>query len=88
MRYYRVNKIKHIVYDSIEEVPPNIKPLKDWRKANIGDWVISDDDCIIQVLRKGSMLRHNGERGYIGTCTGTFIALKSTIMDTDKRANI
>ena len=45
-------------------------------------------DCIIQILRKGSMLRHNGERGYVGTCTGTFINLKSTIMDTDKRTNI
>jgi hypothetical protein len=88
MRYYRVNKIKHIVYDSIEETPPHIKPLKNWRIANIGDWVIADDSSIIQVLRKGSMLRHNGERGYIGTCTGTFINLESTIMDTDKRVNI
>ncbi|QDP57651.1 MAG: hypothetical protein Unbinned3338contig1000_27 [Prokaryotic dsDNA virus sp.] len=88
MRYYKVNKMKHAVYDTIEEVPSNIKPLKDWRKANIGDWVIADDDCIIQILRKGNMLRHNGERGYVGTCTGTFINLKSTIMDTDKRTNI
>ena len=88
MRYYRVNKCKHTVYDSIKEIPPHIKPLKDWRKANIGDWVIADDFSIIQVLRKGTMLRHNGERGYIGTCTGTFINLKTTIMDTDKRNNI
>ena len=88
MRYYRVNKIKHVVYDSIDETPPHIKPLKNWRIANIGDWVIADDSSIIQVLRKGSMLRHNGERGYIGTCTGTFINLESTIMDTDKRNNI
>ena len=88
MRHYRVNKIKHTVYDSMQEVPPNIKPLKDWRKANIGDWVIADDDCIIQILRKGTMLRHNGERSYIGTCTGTFVNIKSTIMDTDKRINI
>tara|TARA_R110002012_G_scaffold194163_4_gene361986 strand:+ start:3404 stop:4129 length:726 start_codon:yes stop_codon:yes gene_type:complete len=88
MRSYRVNKVMHNVYDSIDEVPIHIKPLRDWRKARVGDWVIADDECIIQVLRKGQMLRHNGERGYIGTCTGTFIALKSTIMDTDKRANI
>ena len=60
MRTYRVNKYKHTVYDSIDETPPHIKPLKDWRDANIGDWVIADDDSIIQVLRKGNMLRKNG----------------------------
>ena len=85
MRCYRVNKIEHTVYDSIDEIPPYIKPLKNWRKANIGDWVIADDTSIIQVLRKGSMLRKNGEIGYIGTCTGTFTNLKETIMDTDKK---
>jgi len=88
MRHYKVNGARHTVYDSIDEIPPHIKPLKDWRKANIGEWVLTDDDCVIQVLRRGSMLRHNGERGYIGTCTGTFINLKETMMDADKRINI
>ena len=88
MRYYKVNRVKHTVYDSIDEIPPHIKPLKDWRESNIGDWVIADDNSIIQILRKGTMLRKNGELGYIGTCTGTFVNLKSTTMDTDKRVNI
>ena len=88
MRNYKVNRVIHTVYDSIDETPPHIKPLKDWRDANIGDWVIADDDSIIQVLRKGTMLRKNGELGYIGTCTGTFVNLESTMMDTDKRKNI
>ena len=34
------------------------------------------------------MLSKNGERAYIGTCTGTFLVLKDTYMDTDKRINI
>ena len=88
MRTYRVNSIKHTVYDSIEEVPPRIKVIKDWRKGTIGSWVLTDDECIIQILRKGSMLRKNGERNYVGTCTGTFLVLKNTVMDADRRANI
>tara|TARA_R100001594_G_scaffold143438_1_gene191369 strand:+ start:569 stop:1294 length:726 start_codon:yes stop_codon:yes gene_type:complete len=88
MRSYRVNRIKHNVYDSIDELPPNIKPLRDWRKANIGDWVFTDDDCIIQILRRGTMLRKNGQMAYVGTCTGTFTVSKETIMDADKRNNI
>ena len=88
MRNYKVKGIKHTVYDAESEVPPHINIVKDWRIGNIGDWVLADDECVIQILRKGVMLRHNGERGYIGTCTGTFLALKNTFMDTDKRVNI
>ena len=88
MRSYRVNRIKHNVYDSIVELAPNIKPLREWRKANIGDWVFTDDDCIIQILRRGTMLRKNGQMAYVGTCTGTFTVSKETIMDADKRNNI
>ena len=88
MRSYRVNKLTHNVYDTISEVPPNITIVKDWRKGNIGSWVITDDDCVIQILRKGSMLRKNGEMGYIGTCTGTYTVTKETFLDTDRKTNI
>ena len=91
MRHYRVNKIEHTVFESMDEVPSNIKVLPDWRKANIGDWVKADDDCIIQILRKGSMIKDKGKertRDYIGTCTGTFVCLSRNKMDTSKRKNI
>ena len=88
MRTYKVNNINHTVYDSIDETPPRIKVIKDWRKGTVGDWVLTDDECVIQILRGGSMLRKNGRRNYIGTCTGTFLVLDNTIMDADKRENI
>ena len=91
MRHYRVNKIEHTVFESMDEVPSNTKVLPDWRKANIGDWVKADDNCIIQVLRKGSMIKDKGRkrtRDYIGTCTGTFVCLARNKMDTSKRKNI
>ena len=88
MRYYKVKGIKHTVYDSEREVPPTVNIVRNWRMGNIGDWVLTDDECIIQILRKGAMLRKNGERAYIGTCTGTFLVLEDTYMDTDKRTNI
>jgi len=34
------------------------------------------------------MLRKNGNRAYVGTCTGTFLVLQDTFMDTDRRTNI
>ena len=87
MRIYKVNGEYHNVYETIEESPPK-KIIDNWRKGKVGDWVKADDESIIQILRKGKMLRKNGEVFYIGTCTGTFIAEKSVYMDTDKRTNI
>ena len=53
----------------------------------------ADDGCVIQVLRKGEMIRDKGKspsriRGYIGTCTGTFVCLDRVKMDTSRRKNI
>jgi len=87
MRQYTVNRFKHTVYED-GEVPPSIKVVEDWRKGNIGDWVRADDECVIQILRKGKMLRKKGTRYYVGTCTGTFLVLPKTKMDTDRRPNI
>ena len=88
MREYTVNKIKHLVYDDITEAPKTIKVKVDWRAGQVGDWVQTDDGCIIQVLRRGKMLRKKGTQYYIGTCTGTFPVSKNIKMDADRRPNI
>ena len=90
MREYIINNISHIVYDSIEEVPVNIK-YKQWKDGILGDWVLTDDECVIQILRTGTMFRSKGKLrkvSYIGTCTGTFLKDGKMKMDTDKRDNI
>lgn len=91
MRHYKVNKVQHTIFDSMDEVPSEVEVVSDWRNANIGDWVKADDDCIIQILRKGNMMRDKGRdrvRSYIGTCTGTFVCLPRNKMDTSRRRNI
>ena len=40
MREYRVNGYKHIVYDSIDEAPPCLHLIKNWREGDVGDWVL------------------------------------------------
>ena len=91
MRHYKVNKILHTVFDSEDEVPSDVHYLRDWRDALLSDWVLSDDGCVIQVLRMGKMMKPKGkvrEVTYIGTCTGTFLNSPSVKMDTSKRINI
>ena len=91
MRYYKVNKIQHVVFESRDEIPENLTFLKDWRDGHVGDWVESDDGCVIQILRRGRMIKPKGKVksiDYIGTCTGTFVVSKGNKMDTSKRTNI
>ena len=91
MRYYKINNIAHKVYDPEDVIPGRVEVVDNWRNADIGDWVRSDDDCIIQVLRKGQMIKPKGKkrvREYIGTCTGTFIISDNIKMDTSRRNNI
>ena len=91
MRTYYVNKVPHRVYDPGDILPDNIKVVNSWKTANIGDWIVTDDDCIVEVLRKGQMKKAKGKNRlveYIGTCTGTFIINKNTKIDASKRINI
>ena len=89
MRSYAIKGIDHVVYDDLTEVPSSIYFLDDWRNADLGDWVLTDDDCVIQILRRGKMLNQGRYKmEYLGTCTGTFIVLGGNTMDTVKRKNI
>jgi len=79
------------VYEQEDVLPKNLKVLDNWRSGQIGDWVKADDECVIQILRRGQMLRSKGKnkvREYIGTCTGTFPIGPNIKMDTSKRLNI
>ena len=91
MRHYRVNRIEHTVFESENEVPTTIEYLEDWRDGHQSDWVLSDDGCIIQILRAGTMLKSKGKNRsvrYLGTCTGTFLVSDKVKMDTSRRINI
>ena len=86
-----MNGIEHEVYDPEDQIKNGLVVIENWRDSRIGDWVKADDDCIIQVLRKGQMVRKYGRnkvREYVGTCTGTFPVGKNVKMDTSRRVNI
>jgi len=88
LKYHVVKGIKHTVYEAENEVPPHVSIVRNWRMGTLDDWVLTDDGCIIQILRRGTMLRKVGERSYVGTCTGTFLCLEGTWMDANRRTNI
>ena len=92
MEYQKIKGKRHYVYDHISEFyndHPNETPNEDWRNANEGDGVWSDDKRIVQLL-KVSGIKHPNDRknyklakGYVRTIVGTFLNNKKTKMDTD-----
>lgn len=62
----------------------------DWRIADQGDWVYSDDDRIIQLIKVSKSVQHHSDRknykfakGWVRTVVGSFINRPNVIMDTD-----
>ena len=90
MREYTVKGANHVVYDNIEELPAGFHYTDNWKDSDVGDWVMSDDGCIVQILRRGALRRPYRKQDviYVGTCTGTFICADNYKMDTDRRDNI
>ena len=91
MRIYKVNGVEHTVFDPDDTLPDNIIIQSNWRDGQVGDWIKTDDDCVLEVLRRGKMVKKMGKNKiveYIGTCTGTFSLSKSVKMDGSRRANI
>jgi|TARA_R110002050_G_scaffold102656_6_gene211345 hypothetical protein len=91
MRSYIINKKKHNVFEDVDEVPGTIDYLYDWKHGTLGDWVLADDGCVLQIIRAGVMFRSKGSLKkveYVGTCTGTFLKDNKMKMDSDKRENI
>ena len=90
MRTYKVNGIEHSVFDPGDPVE-HLDVVTNWRVGKVGQWVKTDDDCVTQILRRGTMLRAKGKKrevDYIGTCTGTFVVNSNTKLDSSKRINI
>ena len=91
MRHYTISNIKHAVYEDVTELPEGLKYSKNWRGAEIGDWVGAEDGCVVQILRSGIMKKKRGkvrDVKYLGTCTATFSTARSTKFHTEPFDNI
>tara|TARA_R100001510_G_scaffold22373_1_gene19593 strand:+ start:1023 stop:1796 length:774 start_codon:yes stop_codon:yes gene_type:complete len=93
MESRRIKNVEHFVYEDLEEFKkdhPNTVVHPDWRKSEEGNWVYSDDDRIVQLLKVKKMVSHHSDTknykyadGWVRTVVGSFINKKSTKMDTD-----
>ena len=83
METYKVGNKTHKVY-TMDELPIDIHYKDDWREGSKGDWVKTDDEHIMQILRKNDV----GNSVTIGTCTGTYLISPNTTMDSVRKEDI
>ena len=95
--YQVIRGKRHYVFNDVDEFTeyyhskmmssPEVK--RNWREGKEGDWVFSDDNRIVQLL-KVAPLNHPNDRknykwakNYVRTVVGTFVNNEKTFMDTD-----
>ena len=67
MEYQKIKGIRQYVYYHISEFyndHPNETPNEEWRNANEGDWVWSDDKRIVQLLKVSGIKHPNDRKNY------------------------
>ena len=72
MDFKVIKGIHHYLYDDIQEfqaLKPDTLYVEDWRHANEGDWVLTDDGYICQILKKGDI----GAKVFVRTVLGMFV---------------
>ena len=71
-----IKGVKHYAYESEEEfrkAHPDTPLITDWKQAEEGDWCVSDDGKIVQVLKKGCFVdKKKRDNDYIRTVIGMF----------------
>ena len=80
MDFKEIKNTKHYLYDSKDEFAishPSIPVRHYWRHGEEGEWVLTDDDFVCQILRKSRLESEPGKKStYIRTVCGTFITTK------------
>lgn len=67
---------------------PGVEPVY-WREAQVGDWALTDDNGVCEILRRKSYLANTGmTQTFVKTATGTYIAEGKIRMDNVKKDNI
>ena len=86
-----VKGVTHYLYESESEFREHhsgVSLVTDWRHSNTGDWVLTDDGNVCQVLHLGILRKSKKETTFIRTFIGSFICSDKVNMDGPMRTNM
>ena len=93
MKERLVKGVTHYLYDSVEEFRNKYDTLPislDWRHSNKGDWIVTDDGQVCQVLHLGVLKKKDRkkETTFIRTIIGSFVCSPKVKIEGDMRTNM
>ena len=89
MDYKEIKGVCHYIFENISEFKAlgparmirNLEVINNWRKAKEGDWVLTDDDCVVQIIKKFNMKNNVGKKeDFVRTICGTCKVSKNSKM--------
>lgn len=88
-----VKGVTHYLYDNVDEFRryhESVSLLTDWRHSNKGDWILTDDGQICQVLHLGVLKKNDRkkETTFIRTIMGSFICSPKVVIEGDMKTNM
>ena len=85
MEYKEIKEVKHYIYSLTEwEIKYPESRLESWRVGKEGDWVLTDDDHVVQILKKAN---YDGLE-VVRCITGTYRLSSKQLMGSDIPDNI
>jgi len=93
MRERVVKGVTHYLFEDVEEFRSKYVTLplvRDWRHSNKGDWILTDDGQVCQVLHLGVLKKSDRkkETTFIRTIMGSFVCSPRVKMEGDMRTNM
>ena len=86
-----VKGVTHYLYEDIEEFREHYVTLplvRDWRHSNKGDWVLTDDGQVCEVLHLGILRKSKKKTTFVRTIIGSFICSEKVKMQGPMRTNM
>ena len=90
----QIKNVEHRVYDDEEEFSqycPNQKAKRNWREGTEGNWVLTDDGQVCEILKRGNLNKSQSSgvsKEYVRTAIGTFVCKDSEVMEGELRKNM
>jgi len=93
METRKIKGVNHYLYEDVAEFRQHhdsIGLVEDWRHSNKGDWVLTDDGQVCQVLHLGVLNKNNKKKTstFVRTVIGSFICNERVLMKGPMRTNM
>jgi len=93
MKQRVVKGVTHYLFESVDEFRdkyPTLPLVTDWRHSNKGEWILTDDGQVCEVLHLGVLKKSDRKNGtsFIRTIMGSYVCSPKVVIEGDMKTNM